>query len=95
MRPQDLQVGVVLHPVGQADVEVARDLAHGIVLLGVDGEGEQVGVVGEAIRRAVALVHVEVDHQRPRDRAARAFSALAAIATSLKTQKPAPVARCP
>ena len=67
MRLQNLQIGVVLHPIRQADIEIARDLANGIVLLRMHGEGEEIRLVAQAIGRAVALMHVEIDDERVAD----------------------------
>ena len=48
--------------IGQLDVEVARLLAEGKVLLAMQRQREHARVVLEDARGAVALVHVEIDH---------------------------------
>ena len=60
---EDLEVGAVAEAVGQGTVEVRAGLARGVVALGVEREGEDVGAAGEDARGAVALVHVAVDDE--------------------------------
>ena len=88
---QRLEVVRVGAAVGQFDVQVAGLLAEREVLRAVQRQREHGRVVAEDRRRAVALVHVEVDHQHAQQRAGarRCHSACisrAATATSLKTQ---------
>jgi hypothetical protein len=63
------QVGLVGAAIGQLHVQVARFLAEGEVLRAVQREREHGRVVAEDRRRAVALVHVQVDDEHPQQRA--------------------------
>jgi hypothetical protein len=60
---QRAQVFGVLRAVGQREVEVARFLPEGEVVLGVDGEGEDRVIAAEDGGRAVALVDVAIDDE--------------------------------
>jgi len=64
MPPEPFEVLVVTHAVREADVERRAHLARRIVALTVHRERKDVGVALEDRRRAVALVHVEVDDER-------------------------------
>jgi hypothetical protein len=59
---QRTQVGAVFATVRQLDVKRAPLLAEGVILATVEREREDVGVVGEDRCRAIALVHIEIDH---------------------------------
>ena len=54
-------------PGGHADIEIAGFLGRRIVGLAVEREGEDRRLVLEDRRRAVALMDVEIDHQRALD----------------------------
>ena len=62
------QVDLAVRPPVQPDVLVARRLHERIVVLFVDREREDRGVVPEDGGRAVPLVDIHVDHGRPLDR---------------------------
>ena len=59
---QCLQVGRIGATVGQIHVQVTGFLAKGKIVLAVQGQGENAGVLPEDAGRAVALVHIQVDH---------------------------------
>ena len=63
---QRREVGGIVAAVGQAHVQVAGLLAERKVLLAVHGEGEDGVVVPKDGRRAIALVHIEVDDRHPK-----------------------------
>src|SRR5919112_5366480 len=67
VRLQNVKVRAVFHAVRQAKVEIARNLAHGIILFGMHGKGEKIRIIGQAIRRSVALMDIEINDERPLD----------------------------
>ena len=60
---QPIEIRRVAGAVRQGDVEVGGDLAHRIVALAMHREGEGARLVPQNVRRAVALMHVEIDDQ--------------------------------
>ena len=64
-----LQIGFVAEAGGQADIVIGHRLQTRPVGLAMDREREDARLGGEEPRRAVALVDVEIDHQRARDHA--------------------------
>lgn len=63
-----LEVFGIAAAIGQLDVEIARLFAEREVLRAVHRQREDGGVVGKDRGRAVALVHVEIDHGHPQQR---------------------------
>jgi hypothetical protein len=83
------EIGVVLEPCVELDVQIAPLLVQREIDPAVHRESVHPGIPGKNRCRAVALMDVEIDHQSAVD-AASSSSTRAATATSLKTQKPAP-----
>ena len=63
---QSVEVGRIARAVGQTDVQIARHFAERKVLLAVDRQRKHRIVACKDAGRAVALVHVEVDHRHAR-----------------------------
>ena len=62
---QRLQIAAVARPCGQAEINVRPRLAEGKVILAVQADGLDPRLVGKDFSRAVALMHVEIEHQCP------------------------------
>ena len=61
------QVRLVVGAILETEVQVRGWLPHGVVVLLVHRKREHVGLVGEYDRRAVPVVHIQVDHRRTPD----------------------------
>ena len=60
---EDGEIGGILHPVGQADVQRRARLAHREIFFGMDRQGENIRPARQQRSRAVALMHVEVEDE--------------------------------
>ena len=66
---EHLEISAVAEAVRQREVEMRARLARGKLRLGVQRQRQHVGAACEDARGAVALVHVAVDDEHPRDAA--------------------------